>query len=475
MPNYLLRKKNIIVFGAIVASTIIAVWAAFCFLSGQPEKNYNADIIIENATILTLNNKSEIIENGWIAIKNGVIIGLGSGSRDYIPKETIDGKNKIVMPGLVNTHSHAAMTILRGVDDSSKLPEWLKNVNIYESGLTRDDVYWGAMFGEIEMIKSGTTTFNDMYFFEESTAKSVKDTGTRGMIDAPLFLKKENNEVEIDQKFIDGNKNVPAIKISLSPNPLINFSKNELETISKKAIENDLAIHIHIEEDSDEKNKFIEKYNLTPLELITSTGLIKNKIIMAHGTNFTGGEIEFLSKYPNVGISFNPKSNFKLSGSTAPILKMMDYNLNIGIGTDGAASSNSLDMFDQMNFIAFAVGKCDSGQSYCENKNNIYPEKIIRMATIEGAKVLGMEKEIGSLEIGKKADIILIDFKGAGHTPPYNAYSSLVYNTDGSDVSDSIIDGKIIMRDRKLLNIDEKKVIDKVNDISKEIKNRNRL
>lgn len=469
MPYRLFYKKNVVIFGAVVVSVIIAVWTAFYFLSGQFEKKYNADIIIENATILTLGKKSEIIESGWIAIKDGVIIGLGAGNNDYIPKEKIDAKNKIVMPGLVNTHSHIAMTLLRGIDDNSKLTEWLKNINSYESNLTENDVYWGALLGEIEMIKSGTTTFNDMYFHEKAVADSAKKTGIRAVIDIPFYFD-EKGELEVDKKFIKSNKNISTISLSLAPNPLINFSKNELEIISKMAIENNLAIHIHIEEDNNEKSEFIDRHGLTPMEFIFSAGLIKNKIIMAHGTNFTDDELEFLSEFPNVGISFNPKSNFKLSGFTAPILKMMDYNLNVSLGTDGAASNNSLDMFDQMNFIAFAVGKCDSEQNYCENKNNIYPEKIIRMATTEGAKVLGMEKEIGSLEIGKKADIVLINLRGAGHTPFYNVYSSLVYNTDGSDVSDSIIDGKIIMKDRKLLNIDEKKVIDKVNDISKRIK-----
>lgn len=471
MPNYLFHKKNIIAFGAIVASTIIAVWAAFYFLSGQPEKNYNADIIIENATILTLNKKSEIIENGWIAVKDGIIIELGAGRRDYIPKEIMDAKDKIVMPGLVNTHSHIAMTVLRGVDDSSKLSEWLKNINSYESNLTEDDVYWGALLGEIEMIKSGTTTFNDMYFYEEAIANSVKKTGARAIIDAPFDFD-EKGKPEVDKKFIERNKDISTIGLSLAPNPLINFSLDELREISMEAKKNNFAAHIHIEEDKNEKNEFIRKYNLTPIEMLFSSGLLDRKIILAHSINFTDSELEFLSKFPNVGISFNPKSNFKLSGSTAPIKKMMDYGLTIGLGTDGAGSSNNLDMFDQMNFMAFAVGKCDSEQSYCENKNNIYPERIVRMATIEGAKVLEMEKEIGSLEIGKKADIIFIDFGGASHTPSYNAYSSLVYNTDGSDVSDSIIDGKIIMKNRKLLNIDEKKVIDKVNDISKKIRNR---
>lgn len=469
MPNYLFCKKNIIVFGAIVVSTTIAAWAAFYFLSGQSEKNYSADIMIENATILTLNKESEIIENGWIAIKDGVIIGLGAGSRDYIPKEKIDAKNKIVMPGLVNTHSHIAMTLLRGVDDNSKLAEWLDNINRYESNLTEEDIYWGALLGEVEMIKSGTTTFNDMYFFEKSIAESVKNMGMRAVIDTPFYFD-EKDKLEVDKRFIESNKNIPTISLSFAPNPLINFSLDKLQKIVAETKKNNFIIHIHIEEDRNEKSRFIKKYNLTPLEMLFNSGLLDHRIILAHSVNLTDSELAFLSEFPNVGISFNPKSNFKLSGSTAPILKMMDYNLNIGLGTDGAASGDSLDMFDQMNFIVFAVGKCDSEQSYCENKNNIYPEKIVRMATIEGAKVLGMEKEIGSLEIGKKADIILIDFGQASHTPSYNAYSSLVYNTDGSDVSDSIIDGKVIMRDRKLLNIDEKKVIDKVNNISKRIK-----
>lgn len=464
-----LRKKNIIAFGAIVVSIIIAVWAAFYFLLGQSEKNYNADIIVENATILTLNEKSEIINKGWIAIKDGIIIELGNKKHRYRPKETIDAGEKLVMPGLVNTHSHAAMTVLRGIDDSSKLSEWLKNINGYEINLTEDDVYWGALLGEIEMIKSGTTTFNDMYFYEEATANSVKKTGARAIIDAPFDFD-EKGKLEVDKKFIERNKNISTIGLSLAPNPLINFSLDKLQKISMEAKKNNFVAHIHIEEDRNEKNEFIKKYNLTPIEMLFSSGLLDRKIILVHSINFTDSELEFLSKFPNAGISVNPKSNFKLSGLTAPIEKMMDYNLTVGLGTDGAASSNSLDMFDQMNFIAFAVGKCDSEQSYCENKNNIYPEKIIRMATIEGAKVLGMEKEIGSLEIGKKADIIFIDFKEAGHTPSYNVYSSLVYNTDGNDVSDSIIDGKIIMRDRKLLNIDENKVIKKVDDISKKIK-----
>ncbi len=217
-------------------------------------------------------------------------------------------------------------------------------------------------------------------------------------------------------------------------------------------------MHIHIEEGEDEKGEFIKKHDLTPLQMLAGSSLLDNKIVMAHGVNFTDDELKLISKYPNVGIALNPKTNFKLSGTAAPITKMMGYNLTLGVGTDGAGSSNSLDLFDQINFIAFAVGKCGSDGDYCENKNNIYPEKIIRMVTTDGAKVLGLDKEIGSIEVGKRADIILVDFDRVGLVPSYDIYSSLIYNTDGSDVTDSIIDGKIVMRNRRLTNLNEREI-----------------
>jgi len=320
------------------------------------------------------------------------------------------------------------------------------------------------------MIKSGTTTFNDMYFFEGAIVDSVKKTGMRAIIDAPFSFEKDG--LKIDRNFIEQNKNISTINFSIAPNPLIDFSKSDLNEIKKAISDNDFPLHIHIEEGKDEKGRFIEKYGLTPLQMLIDSGLLDNKVIMAHAVNFTDNEFRLISKYPNIGIALNPKTNFKLSGTTAPITKMMGYNFSLGIGTDGAGSSNSLDLFDQINFIAFAAGKCDSDGDYCENKNNIYPEKIIRMATIDGAKVLGLDKEIGSIEVGKKADIIFVDFEKIGLTPSYNIYSSLVYNTDGSDVTDSIIDGKVVMRNGKLTNLSEREIaniIEKVNEVAERI------
>jgi len=469
MKNFL-RKKNIAVIFCLLAAVII--FAVFFFARNLDNgKNYNADIIIKNAVILTLNENSKIIDNGWIAIKDGKIIGLGNGGHNYTPREVIYAEGKVAMPGLVNAHSHAAMTLFRGADDSSGLADWISNMNNYEKEVSKDEIYWGALLGEIEMIKSGTTTFNDMYFFEEAIANSIKKTGMRAVIDVPFNF--EKNKLEIDKEFMNNNKNFSTISFSIAPNPLINFSKTNLDEIKKIILNNNLLLHIHIEERKDEKGRFIEKYGLTPLQMLINSNLLDSKVVMAHAVNFTDDEFKLISKYPNIGIALNPKTNFKLSGFTAPIAKMMEYNLTLGIGTDGAGSSNSLDLFDQINFIAFAAGKCSSDKDYCENKNNIYPEKIIRMATIDGAKVLGLDKEIGSIEIGKKADIILIDFNEIELTPSYDIYSSLAHNTDGSDVADSIIDGKIVMKNRKLINLDEREIaeiIKKVNEVSEKIK-----
>jgi len=369
----------------------------------------------------------------------------------------------------VNTHSHVALTLLKGIDDNSNLSNWISNINAYERKLSENDVYWGSLLGEIEMIKSGTTTFNDMYFFDDKRIESINKSGIRAVIDIPFSF--EDNDLNINSDFLERHKNESTITFSIAPNPLINFSKNQLEKIGDQAMNNNFAIHIHIEEDRNEKNEFLKIYNLTPLQLISNAKLFNNKIILVHSINFTNDEIDYISKQENVSLSFNPKSNIKLTGQTADIENFIDKNINIGLGTDSSASGGSLDMFDHMNFIAFSFRNCDNKNS-CEqdNKSMISSENIIKMATINGAKALGLESDIGSLEVGKKADIILVNFKNIGTVPSYDIFSSLVYNTDGSDVSDSIIDGKIIMKDRILKNINEKEVTKQVNLISKRIK-----
>ncbi|MDF1498202.1 MAG: amidohydrolase [Patescibacteria group bacterium] len=469
LKNILNIKKDKVFFISI--TIIIFIIVIFLYKSKQDySHNYDVDILIKNTTILTLNENSQIINDGWIAIKENRIINIGNNDIPFKnPKTIIDGKGKVAMPGLVNTHSHIALTLLKGVDDDSNLSNWISNINAYEKKLSENDVYWGSLLGEIEMIKSGTTTFNDMYFFDDKRIESINKTGIRAVIDIPFSF--ENNDLIINSEFLEKYKNEPTITFSIAPNPLINFSKEKLIKINEIAKNNDLLIHLHIEENRNEKNEFLKIHNLTPLQLISNAQLFNNKIILAHSINFTNDEIDYISKQENASLSFNPKSNIKLTGQTANIKHFIDKNINIGLGTDSSASGGSLDIFDHMNFIAFSFRNCDNNNS-CEqdNKPIISSENIIKMATINGAKTLGLESDIGSLEVGKKADIILINLKNIGSIPSYDIFSNLVYNTDGSDVSDSIIDGKIIMRDGILKNINEKEVIEQVNLISKKIK-----
>ena len=447
---------------------VVAVFGFCCFKYYILGKDYNSDILIKNATILTLNDSSEIVYNGWIAIKGENIVGIGEGKSDYKSKKIIDARGKVVMPGLINTHTHVAMAPFRGIDDKSKFNEWLVSINKYEEVVTAEDVYWSSLFGEIEMIKSGTTTFNDMYFFEESIAKSVENIGIRAVVDVPFNF--ENGGVKIKDEYLSKYENISTINFSIAPNPLINYSEEQLKEVKRIADENNLIVHIHIAEDWKERKAFIDEYDKTSIKMLSDTGLLGNKIVFAHAINFTENEINYLSEYKNVGISFNPKSNMKLLGYTAPVKTMLEKGFIVGIGTDGVGSGNSLDIFDHINFIAFMSNECMSEKEFCESESGISPEKIVRMATVEGAKSLGLGNEIGSIEKGKKADIIFVDFRKMGLMPSYDIYSTLVYNTDGSDVTDSIINGKIVMENRIILGIDEKKAVEKVNKIFEKIK-----
>ncbi|MCK5332371.1 amidohydrolase [Candidatus Parcubacteria bacterium] len=459
------HRRKIITF-VLFAVLIVGI---FYFRYDIAKRDYNADILIKNATILTLNEHSEIIYNGWIVIQGEKIIEVGKGKHDYKSKKIVDAKGKVVMPGLVNTHAHVAMAPFRGVDDGLNFSQWISNINKYEQVVTEEDVYWSSLLGEVEMIRSGTTTYNDMYFYTENIIQSIEKTGIRAVIDVPFDL--ENSDLKIEEDFLLKYDRISTVTFSIAPNPLIEFSEEKLKKIKKIVDENNLIVHLHIAEDWSERNRFVERYNRTPIEMLSDSGLFNSKIVLAHSVNFTDDEIDYLSEYKDVGISFNPKSNYKLLGYTAPIKRMIEKKLTIGIGTDGVGSSNSLDMFDQMNFIAFVSKGCQEEGSFCDDQSGIDPEKIIRMATIDGAESLGLENEIGSIEEGKKADLIFVDFSRIGLTPSYNIYSSLVYNTDGSDVTDSIINGKIIMENKKISRVDEIYIVKKVGDIFEKIKN----
>jgi 5-methylthioadenosine/S-adenosylhomocysteine deaminase len=431
------------------------------------KNNYNADILITNGEILSLDGQSNIYNPGWVEIKDGKIVGSGGGSapKSISAKKSIDASGKLVMPGLVNTHSHAAMTLLRGEDDNEPFEPWLKTISTYEQKIIPDDVYWGSLLAEDEMIRSGTTAFNDMYFSPDKTAQAVTEAGMRAILRVPIT--NQNNQLSFDQNIVSQNKNNPLITFSLAPNPFLDYSPDQLKQISDYALKNNYLVHIHFEEDPQNRTDSLAKYKLTPTQLIEQVGLLQNKIVLAHSADVTAEEMGIIGKYPNAGVSFNPKSEAKLGPSLTPVSEMLDHGVTVGIGTDGAASSNSLDMFGQINFAAYGHLQCSSSDKFCANGYSIDPEKVVRMATIDGAKILGLDKEIGSLETGKQADIIILDLQ----KPTYDIYSALVYNTSGEDVEDSIIGGKIVMEDKRLFTINEAEVFTKVKEINEKLIN----
>jgi len=477
---------------------VVAVFVLLAFAAGflfwhfnhhrQIQKpNYTADILITNAQVLTLDSSSDIYNPGWMEIKDGKIIGLGKGAtpNSISAPKTIDATGELVMPGLVNTHSHAAMALLRGADDNEAFEPWLKTISLYEKNITADDVYWGSLLAEDEMIRSGTTAFNDMYFFPENTAEAVKQAGMRAVLRIPAA--DDNGRITFDQNFIAQNQNNPLITFSLAPNPYLDYTINELKQISDYALKNNYLIHVHFEEDPQNRADSLAKDQLTPTQLISEAGFLRNKLVLAHAADVNSDEMSLLGQYPNVGVSFNPKSEAKLGPSLTPAAQMLNSGITVGIGTDGAASSNSLDMFGQMNFAAYGNLKCpprvDSSnatttrveagavsEKFCQNGRTINPEKIIRMATIDGAKILGLDSKIGSLETGKQADIIIVDLQKPGLQPSYDIYSTLVYNISGDDVTDSIINGRLVMENGRLLTIDEGQLFKEIKNISDKFK-----
>lgn len=456
-----MKSRFVTISVSIIALLIVGAAGFLFFKKESPIKiEYTSvDTVIENADVLSLDNESHIYNPGYIIISNTKIIAIGQGKPpgNISAAKTIDAGGKVVMPGLVNTHSHAAMALLDGIGQHQQLQSWLATMSDYEAKLSSADIYLGTLLAEDKMIKSGTTVFNDMYFFPEQAAAAVKAAGMRVVVRIPSTY--NNQLVVFDDQIVKQNQNNPLISFSVAPNPLLNYSTDQLKQFSDYALADNYLVHIHFEEDQNARSDALKKYNLTPLELITQAGFLRNKMVLAHSVDVTADEISQISRYPNIGISFNPISEYNLSTPLTPAPAMLDKNILVGFGTDGQPSSN-LDIFAQMKFAASRYLNCIAGQKFCSDGKTISAEKIVRMATIDGAKILGLDDKIGSLEIGKQADIILLNIKPSG-----DIYSALVYNTSGEDVVDSIIGGKMIMENRSLLTISEQELLEKVQSI----------
>ena len=394
-----------------------------------------------------------------IYIEGNSIAGIEGNSQ---ADETIDGRGMAALPGLINTHSHAAMTLFRGYGDDMKLQQWLEEkIWPIEGKLTEEDVYWGAKLACLEMIKSGTTSFNDMYWHLPGTVKAVEETGIRAVL-SPVFIDlfdedkrketiKEHTKLLGDVKAIGSERIMPA----LGPHALYTVSKEGLQWCREFADKEDMLIHFHLAETEQENKDCVKKNGKRPVEYLEEIGFLCDRIVAAHCNWLNEKEVGIIAKY-GVKVAHTPTSNMKLATGIMPYPEMAKAGLTVSLGTDGCASNNNLDMFEEMKFAAL-LQKASRKDPTVKSANEVWS-----MATVNGAKALGLNS--GRIEEGRLADIILISLKRPELTPSHNLISNLVYSANGSCVDTVICDGRVLMQGRKVKGEDE--IIQKAGEVA---------
>ncbi len=422
-------------------------------------------VLLKNGLVLT-QNKTRKIARASILLEGGRIKKISREISEK-PEFVIDCSDKLVMPGLCNTHGHLAMALLRGYGDDMKLEDWLsKKIWPLEAKLKPDDVYWGSLLACLEMIKSGTTSCADMYFHMEKTAEAVGKSGMRsllshGMIDLDDSEKAEK-ELQTSLSFINSwhGKADGRIACSLGPHSIYTCSKDLLEKTLALSKKKGLKIQLHLAETRKELNDSKKNFGKRPGEYADSLGLLNQNTILAHCGWLSMSEIKTVAK-KGAHVSHNPESNLKLASGIAPISEMIEEGVSVSLGTDGAASNNSLSLFGSMKTCAL-IHKVNRWDATVVNA-----QQTLDMATINGAKALGFDS--GSLGEGKLADMITLDLNSPSLNPHHNLVSNLVYSESGSSVRDVIIDGKIVMKDREVLVFNESLIIEKARKVAEEL------
>ena len=428
---------------------------------------------------MTMSARMEIIEDSIVGIKDGLIVAVGRNSdQGYAAlktKDTIDASGCIVMPGLVNTHTHLPMVCFRGMADDLPLMEWLTG-HIFPAEarfVNKKMVYDGATLAIAEMILSGTTTFCDGYFFEDAIAEALNAAGMRAVVSQGFadFITPDKPKLEkmmaAAERFVTRWQSyAPMITPAYFCHSPYTCSPATLVNVKEAAREAGILYLMHLLENKDEIDTILNRYGKKPVRHLLDLGVLDEQTVAVHCNWLTKEDIAVFADL-GVKVSHNPESSMKLAAGVAPVPEMLKHGIKVGLGTDGSASNNDLDMFREMDTAA-KIHKVTS-----LDPTVMSAETVLKMATICGAKVLGLDKLIGSIETGKQADIILVDMNQPHLTPLYNCYSQLVYAARGADVKTSIINGKIVMKNRQLRTIDLNTAIKNVRDIAADIINRN--
>lgn len=428
------------------------------------------DLLIFNGTVLTMDPPGTRIKNGAVAVRGDRITWVGPAAETPIcpAARQLDARGGIILPGLVNTHTHAAMTLFRGIADDLPLMTWL-NDHIFpaEAKLTEEKVYWGALLACAEMILSGTTCFCDMYLFEGAVARAARDAGMRAVVGEVLFDFPSPHYGSLDQGFsytaglAEKWKGDPLVSIAVEPHSPYLCAPSLLRRAHQLATDLNLPLVIHVSETRNEVEEIQKRYGMTPVEHLGALGVLSPRLLACHCVVLSEKD-KALLKAHDVKVAHNPESNMKLASGIAPVPDLLDRGICVGLGTDGCASNNNLDMFREMDTAA------KLHKVHTLDPTAMDAGKTLRMATIEGARALGLERVTGSLTPGKKADIIVIDTRKPHLVPLYRPESHLVYAVSGSDVSHSVINGKVVMENRNLMTLDVEAIMEKVLRFAKE-------
>jgi 5-methylthioadenosine/S-adenosylhomocysteine deaminase len=422
------------------------------------------NILIKDATII-----SNEIKKSSLLIQNDKIVEISDKLSVNDADEVINASGKVLIPGLVNTHTHLSMTLMRGLADDMPLDTWLNNyIWPVEAELNPEYCYAGALVACAEMIRSGTTCFNDMYFYMDHVAKAADEAGLRGIISHGMIdfgdEDKRRQEFKESIRIIKKCHNTGngRIQVAFGPHSPYTCSQELLSQVKRKASKYGVRIHIHVSETQKEVFDILEAHGKRPFEYLDELGFLGSEVTAAHAVWLSKNEIDII-KHSEVKLSHNPSSNMKLSSGVSPVSGLLNKDVCVSIGTDGPASNNNMDMFEEMKITAL-LQKVTTMDPTVLNA-----EEVFKMATINGAKSLGLEDQIGSIEVGKKADITLIDARSPQLTPFRNPISHIVYSANGGNVDTVICNGEILMKNRKLLTLDENMILEAAQNASEEL------
>ncbi|MGB8522633.1 MAG: amidohydrolase [Candidatus Acidiferrales bacterium] len=456
------------------ALVIALTWCCvFLLLPPTASAKDKVDLLVTGGTVVTMDGQRRVIEDGAVAIRGDLIVAVGPRAEienEFDAALTIDAHGALVMPGLINGHAHAAMSLFRGLADDLALDEWLQKY-IFPAearNVTPDFVHWGTRLGVLEMLRGGITTYADMYYFEDVVAEVTKEAGMRGVLGETIIdfpapdNKTPGDAFAYTQKYLDHWKGDPLIIAAVAPHSIYTCSEKTLQDAAALARRNGAPILIHIAEAQFEMEQSRAKHGATPVAYLERAGILGPDVVGAHCIWVDQADIATLAHF-NVGCINNPSSNMKTAAGVMPVPEMLAAGEPIGLATDGAASNNNQDMFEEMDLAAKL-------QKVARMDPRALPAKqVVEMATINGARALHLEKIIGSLETGKKADLILVDIGAPHATPMYDVYSELVYALKATDVRTVVIAGKVVMRDRWMLTLNENEILAKAEQYKKKI------